>query len=93
MPMFKVALHRKTRDGYNGHEPNPFLAPMPSDSKTSRMLVREWEFEAKDEREVLRLLEEAQASGVAGVQGFRLRSIERVPESEPEHLAKRRGKN
>lgn len=82
MPRFKVALHRRCRDSYSGHEPNPFLRPMPSDTATKRMLVREWEFEAKDENEVMKLWEEAQRLRISAVEGFTLRSIQRLPESE-----------
>lgn len=78
MPRFKVALHRRVRDGYGGHEPNPFLAPLPPPGKTHTMAIREWEFEAKDEAEVRRLLQEARDKGVPGVQGYSLRSIEQI---------------
>lgn len=82
MAKFKVALHRRIRDNYSSMpEPNPFLAPIPAPGGTHRMLVREWEFEARDEDEVRRLLKEAQDSGIGNVQGFSLRSIERLPDS------------
>lgn len=81
MARFRVALHRRLRDGY-GPEPNPFLAPLPAPGKTATMSVREWEFEAKDEAEVRRLLDEARERDVAAVRGYSLRSIERLPEPQ-----------
>jgi hypothetical protein len=86
MAMFKVALHRRLRDNYHGHEPNPFLAPLPPPGKTHSMSVREWTFEAEDEAEVRRLLQEARDKGIPGIQGYSLRSIEKLPVSkEPKH--------
>lgn len=78
MARFKVAIHRRIRDNYNAPEPNPFLAPIPAPGLTHSMSVREWEFEAADEDEVRRLFKEAQESGVGNVQGYSLRSIERL---------------
>jgi hypothetical protein len=78
MPRFKVALHRRIRENYHSPEPNPFLAPIPAPGVVHSMSIREWEFDAKDEDEVRRLLEEAREQGVANVAGYHLRSIERV---------------
>lgn len=78
MPMFKVALHRRLRDSYDTMpEPNPFLGGLPPDGKTVQMHVREWEFEARDEAEVRRLLQEAYDADVPGVRGYSLRQIKR----------------
>jgi hypothetical protein len=62
-------------------DPNPFLAPMPEPGKTVQMSVREWEFEAKDEAEVRRLLREAE--NFPTVRGYTLRSIEQLPDPTP----------
>jgi hypothetical protein len=79
MPRFRVELHRRIRDNYHSPEPNPFLAPIPAPGRTNSMSVRSWEFEAKDEDEVRKLLQEAHDKGIANVQGYSLRSIERLP--------------
>lgn len=103
MPTYRVELVR--------HVPlvdmprNPFLAsidvlkPIPC-STTARV----WEFEAKNEREVRRLLKEAFEQNLPNVRGFHLGSITRLcicadPESctEPvegcrKHFSKRNGK-
>lgn len=85
MAKFRVELHRRMRDDYSGMpDPNPFLRAMPSDGANVNMAVRSWEFEASDEAEVRRLLREAYAADVPGVQGFTLRSIERIPGSRSE---------
>lgn len=78
MPQFKVTLQRRVRENYNKPEPNPFLASLPAPGRTHPVLLREWTFEARDEREVKKLLGEAYADGIANVQGFTLRSIERL---------------
>lgn len=78
MPRFKVSLHRRIRRYATGPEPNPFLAPIPAPGKTHSMLVREWEFDASDDDEVRRLLQEARDAGFGNVIGFSLRSIERI---------------
>lgn len=77
MAKFRVELHRRI------HRPgeravNPFLAPMPAPGQRSMMNVRSWEFEAKDEAEVRRLLEIAYERKYANVVGYTLRSIERL---------------
>jgi hypothetical protein len=78
MPLYKVALHRRIRDNYRCPEPNPFLAPIPEPGVTHTMLVREWTFEASNEKHALRLLQEARDLGVAAVEGFTLRNVELV---------------
>lgn len=79
MPLFKVELHRRMRDSYGSMpEPNPFLGGLPPDGKTVQMLVREWIFEAQDEAEVRRLLQEAYDTDVPNVRGFSLRQITRT---------------
>lgn len=87
MPMFKVELHRPMRKNYHGMpEPNPFLASLPAPGRKSNWIVRSWTFEAKDEAEVKKLLYQAYGSGIENVDGFTLRSIERltVPETGTE---------
>jgi hypothetical protein len=82
---FRVELHRRARQDYSGMpDPNPFLRPMPSDSARVNMSVRAWEFEADDEAHVRKLLQEAYDSDVPGVDGYTLRSIERLPGSQRE---------
>lgn len=82
---FKVCLHRRISDSYKSMpDPNPFLAPIGADGKTVSMSVREWEFDAEDEADVRRLLDEAYDAQVPGVIGYTLRSIERVPETVSE---------
>jgi hypothetical protein len=78
MPMFRVELVR--------HVPlvdmprNPFsaaidvLKPIPC-TTTARV----WEFEAKSEREVRKLLDEAFKQNLPNVRGFHLGSITRLP--------------
>lgn len=78
MPMFRVSLHRRIL-GPNHRGRNPFLAQLPADGVTVKMSVRSWTFEAKDEAEVKRLLQEAYTAHIAG---YTLRSIERLPGTE-----------
>jgi hypothetical protein len=79
MPQFKVTLHRRVRENYSGlPEPNPFLASIPAPGRTHQMILREWTFEAKNETEVRKLLNNAYGAGIPNVQGFSLRSIERL---------------
>lgn len=82
MPRFTVTLQRRLRDNYNRPEPNPFLAPLPHPDKKCEMSIRTWSFEAKDEAECRRLLDEAYAAGIPGVQGYTLRSIDEEPKHE-----------
>jgi len=80
---FRVSLHRRMREDYSGMpEPNPFLRGMPGDGARVNMAVRMWEFEASDEAEVRKLLQEAYDTDIPGVRGFTLRSIEQLPDSE-----------
>lgn len=77
MPLYRVQLVR--------HIPivdmprNPFLAsidvlePIPC-----RTVTREWEFEARSEKEVRRLLKEAFDQRLPNVKGFHLGSVEKV---------------
>ena len=79
MPMFKVELDR--RIFAPGEIPrNPFLAGMPQLGATHEVSVRAWEFEAKDEKEVRRLLDQAYKQDLPNVRGYKLRSITRLPE-------------
>lgn len=74
MPMFRVELDRRLfRPGE--HNRNPFYASIPAPGKTIEMSVRSWDFEAKDEAEVRKLLTDAQEQGIGNVRGYRLRSI------------------
>jgi hypothetical protein len=83
MPLFKVELHRPMRKNYHGMpEPNPFLAKLPEPGRKSNWIVRSWTFEAKDETEVKKLLDEAYGADIDGVRGFSLRSIEKVTQSD-----------
>lgn len=85
MPIFKVALHRPVRKNRHGMpDPNPFVASLPAAGRKSNWIVREWTFEARDEAEVKKLLSEAYGSGIEGVRGFTLRSIEPVTAINPE---------
>lgn len=76
MPLFRVELDRVDRlAGERDH--NPFLRDiwsLPPVHKT----VRSWEFEAKNEAEVRKLLKEAYEQNLPNVRGFNLRSITRV---------------
>lgn len=61
---------------------NPFLAFRTAEAfegATSKVLVRTWEFDAKDEQEVRRLFEEAKREREPQVQGMSIRSIEEIP--------------
>lgn len=79
MPTFRVILSRRiTPSRYGMPEPNPFLASLPAPGKGATHVLREWVFEAKDEAEIKKLLDEARAAGIANVQGFSLQSIERI---------------
>lgn len=80
MPRFKVSLERRIV-GPNERSRNPFLAQLPADGVRVDMSVRIWEFEADDERHVKLLLDEAQAAKIPNVVGYRLRSIEKLPDS------------
>lgn len=80
MPRFKVSVDRVIRD-HNTLPRNPFLAQIPSDGVRVQVSVRTWEFEADDEHHVRFLFDEAQAAKCANVVGFRLRSIERLPDA------------
>lgn len=82
MPRFTVTLQRRLRDNCNRPAPNPFLAPLPHPDKKCTMSIRTWNFEAKDEAECRRLLDEAYAAGIPGVQGYTLRSIDEEPKHE-----------
>lgn len=60
---------------------NPFSAFRTAESfegATCKVLVRTWEFDAKNEKEVRRLFDEAKSSGEPQVQGMRIRSIEEI---------------
>lgn len=60
---------------------NPFTAFRTAETfygATCKVLVRTWELDATDEADVRRLLDEARAENVPGVQGMKLRSIERI---------------
>lgn len=75
MPMFRVTLDRVAA---NQDLPrNPFFCRI-EHMPPVRRLCRTWEFEAKDEADVRRLLDEARAAGVDNVRGFSLRQIARV---------------
>jgi hypothetical protein len=81
VPKFRVELERPApREFFR----NPFRAPMPSVGATIPMRVRSWEFEAKDEAEVRRLLQEAQDQDIDNVRGFRLRSITQIQDQQQE---------
>jgi hypothetical protein len=86
VPKFKVEIERIVESGL---PPNPFRALTIDLSRTSRSLVRSWEFEAKDEAEVRRLFKEAQEQKLPNVVGFRLRSIT-LSERDPNALKNRR---
>lgn len=72
---FRVRLERLCA---GGGVRNPFLVSDVFQMEPRRVLVREWEIEAKNEREVRRLLKEAQDADLPNVRGFNLRSIERI---------------
>lgn len=77
MPLYRVKLARRVP--LVDVPRNPFLAcidvlkPIPCSTT-----YREWEFKARSEREVRRLLKEAQEQRLPNVVGFELESIERV---------------
>lgn len=81
MPIFKVTLER--RIAKRDEPTNPFTPIHISMNARSEYSLRSWEFEAKDEREARKLLDEAYEQKIPNVMGYRLRSIERV---EPESL-------
>lgn len=60
---------------------NPFLAFRTAESfegATCKVLVRTWEFEAKDEREIRQLFAIAKLDGEPQVQGMKIRQIEEL---------------
>lgn len=60
---------------------NPFRQFRTAESigdATCKVLVRTWEFEAKDECEVRKLFEEAKQSGEPKLLGMKLRAIENI---------------
>ena len=80
MPLFKVIAEKclgcSNRDG----QFNPFLVRdifSPGLPKV-RYNVREWKFEATDEKDVRRLFKEAQDAGISNVCGYTLQSVEQV---------------
>lgn len=79
MPMFRVELERRIF-GPNERPRNPFFAGLPPENATHEISVRSWEFEAKDETEVRALLAEARVHDIGTVRGYRLRSIQKLPD-------------
>ena len=73
MPKFKVELERPAPS--EGQTRNPFVGGI---CGNITMSIRSWEFEAKDEAEVRRLLDEAIAQNIPNVRGYRLRSIQEI---------------
>lgn len=79
MPMFRVELDRRIFSA--GERPrNPFLGGIPAPGMRHDMSVRVWEFEAIDEDDVRRYLQEAYDQDLPEVRGYRLRSIAEVRE-------------
>ena len=58
---------------------NPFKIKLSESKHKYPLIVKTWEFEAKSEAECRRLFEEAKDSGVTEVIGFKLDSVEKVP--------------
>lgn len=76
MPLFRVELDRVIHTpGERDH--NPFLRDIWNLPPVHRT-VRSWEFEAKDEAEVRKLLKEAIAQNLPNVRGFNLRCITEI---------------
>lgn len=76
MKRFRVSVEKVMSDMRN-----PFLAFKTAESfegATTKVLVRTWEFEAKDEQEVRKLFAEAKQQGIEGVKGMRIRSIQEI---------------
>lgn len=81
MKRYRVSLEKVLSDMRN-----PFLAFKTAESfegATTKVLVRTWEFEAKNEQEVRRLFAEAQQAGIEHVKGMRIRSIEEISPAAP----------
>lgn len=80
MPKFKVLLEQ-SQGIYGGTDKplNPFaIRDIFSASLHVRMAIREFVFDADDEKHALRLYEEAKQADISNVRGFRLRSIEEI---------------
>lgn len=75
MARFRVELERVVESGL---PKNPFAARHIGFDRTSRVLVRTWEFDAKSAAAVRWLLKRAQEQDLPNVRGFRLRSIKEI---------------
>lgn len=81
MPRYKVTLERLCTPVPPTRERNPFFVRDIWNFEPRRVLLREWEMEAKDEAEVKRFLGEAREQNLVNVRGFTLRSIEKTTEA------------
>ena len=79
-----IVSKREVNRSFTGTYFNPFLIKNKSDlPSNTRLITREWTFEAENEAEVLRLYNEAVEAGNEQLIGFELASITLVTTQNP----------
>lgn len=78
MPMFRVTAERPCGPPPGHHSRNPFLIGDIFNLPPMRVVCRTWEFQARSEKQVRELFEEAKRLDIDNVRGFHLTTIERI---------------